>query len=224
MSEYSYPLLNEEGKIICQICGKPFLVISPRHLGTHNIKYDEYKLRFPDAPLSSKEFNASSKYGKEKVLFVEKEMSKFEDETILPEEDAEDIIFDEEVLVDEEADIDDEMDLRKVLEKENKETDLMSRNKNKILDHLRVYFTNVEKDYVLRQYGIDNNLKFEFITDFCDPVLKIVIQFPDTFWHNREMAIDPNKNLKLKNYGWKVIEIHSNNPSLQEITSKINGL
>lgn len=217
MSEYQYPFLNDEGKVICQICGKPYLVISPRHLGTHNIKYDEYKLRFPDAPLSSDEFNASSKYGREKTLFVEEEMSKFESEAELPDENV------EEIIVDEDPDVEEEIDLRKVLEEENNETDIMAKNKNKVLDHLRVFFTNVEKDFLINQYGLDNRLKFQFITDFCDPILKIVIQFPNTFWHNREAADDPNKNLKLKNYGWKIIEIKSNNPTLKEITSVIEG-
>lgn len=218
MSEYSYPMFNEQGKVNCQICGHPYLVISPRHLGTHNIKYDEYKLRFPDAPLSSEEFNASSKYGKEKVLFVEKEMSKFEEESNLPEEDV------EEIIVNEEPDIEDEIDLSLLVKEElKKEPDVMARSKNRILDHLRTYFTNVEKDYTLRQYGSDNNLKFEFITDFCDPVLKIVIQFPDTFWHNQEIAIDPNKNYKMEQYGWKVIEIKSQNPTLKDIGNKIES-
>lgn len=218
MSEYQYPFLNDEGKVICQICGKPYLVISPRHLGTHNIKYDEYKLRFPDAPLSSDEFNASSKYGREKVLFVEDEMSKFETEAVLPDEDV------EEIIVDEDPGIDDEIDLRKVLEEENNETDIMAKNKNKILDYLRVYFSNIEKDYLINQYGIDNRLKFQFITDFCDPILKIVIQFPKAFWHNREAAIDPSKNIKLKSYGWKVIEFESKSPTLAEIKNRIESL
>ena len=48
--EYSYPLFDENGKVNCQICGKPFMVISPRHLsGKHKIQYGEYKLRFPDS-------------------------------------------------------------------------------------------------------------------------------------------------------------------------------
>lgn len=218
MSEYEYPMFNEQGKVICQICGKPYLVISPRHLGTHNIKYDEYKLRFPDAPLSSEEFNASSKYGKEKILFVEKEMSKFEEEIELPDENF------EEIVVDEEPDIEEEIDLGLLLKTEIEETDVMDRSKTKILDHLRSYFTNIEKDYFVRQFGVDKHLKFEFITDFCDPVLKIVIQFPNAFWHNQEMAIDPNKNLKMEQYGWKVVEFKGLNPSLKEIGDRIESL
>jgi len=220
MSEYSYPMFNEHGKVVCQICGKPYLVISPRHLGTHNIKYNEYKLRFPDAPLSSEEFNASSKYGKEKVLFVEKEMSKFEEEVELPDEKIEEVIVDND-----EPEIEDEIDLSMLLKKEKDESkDIMAKGKNRILDYLRVYFTNIQKDYTVQHRTIDNILRFHFITDFCDPVLKIVIQFPKTFWHNQEMAVDPNKNYKLRQAGWKVIEINSVSPSFKEITSHIQGL
>ena len=217
MSEYSYPMFNEQGKVLCQICGKPYLVISPRHLGTHNIKYNEYKLRFPDAPLSSSEFNASSKYGKEKTIFVKKEMSKFEDEVALPNEET------EEIVVNEEPEIEDEIDLTMFLEKEIKEIDVMAKSKNKILDYLRAYFTNIEKDYIIDQIGIDGSLKFQFVTDFCDPVLKIVIQFPKAFWHNKELAIDPNKNIKLRQYGWKVIEFKSASPSFKEIGKRIES-
>ena len=62
--EYPHPLFSEDKKVVCQICGKPFQVISPKHLAQHNLRYAEYKLRFPDAPLSNSEFAASSKYGK----------------------------------------------------------------------------------------------------------------------------------------------------------------
>jgi len=218
MNEYQYPMFNDQGKVICQICGKPYLVISPRHLGTHNIKYGEYKLRFPEAPLSSEEFNASSRYGKEKTIFVEKEMSKFEEEIELPDEDI------EEISVNEEPDIEEEIDLNLLLEKEAEETDIMARSKNKILDHLRTYFTNIEKDYMIREIGVSGIMRFEFITDFCDPILKIVIQFPKAFWHNQEYAINPNKNNRLMDAGWKVIEFNTPNPSFNEISSRLESL
>ena len=56
MSEYPYPFFDEKGKVICQVCGKAYLVISPPHLKTHNLIYSDYTTRFPDAPLSNKEF------------------------------------------------------------------------------------------------------------------------------------------------------------------------
>lgn len=219
MSEYSYPMFNDQKKVICQLCGKPYLVISPRHLERHNIKYDEYKLRFPDAPLSSEEFNAISKYGKEKVIFVETELTKFKDKIL--DEDVEKITIEPN---DDEPSIEDEIELRAVLEGERKETDIIAKHKNKILDHLRTHFTNIQKDFKVRNVGMDGRLKFEFITDFCDPVLKLIFQFPKTFWHNSELAIDPNKNEKLKQSGWKVIEFKSLNPSLQDIEIRIKSL
>lgn len=199
MNEYPHPFFNEKGKLICQICGKSFLVISPRHLQTHKIKYADYTKRFPQAPLSSDEFIARGKYGKNKNIFPLSEIG-------------------EEHLVEEDYDPPDveDIEIEKFLTKQIPLSP-MEAMKSKFLDHIRMYFANVKKDYFVRQLGKDGNLKFEFITDFCDPVLKVVIQFPDTFWHNSEAALDPNKNYKLSQFGWKVIEIPSSNPKLETI-------
>ena len=194
MSEYSHPFFDENRKVICQICGKSFLVISPRHLAKHNIKYADYTKRFPEAPLSTQEFKARGKYGKTKM---------FDDPEIGPEQ-----------LVDEKEPYVEELDIEKLVISHKASTP-MEAMKARILDHLRLYFTNIKKDYLISQFGIDNRLKFEFITDFCDPVLKVVIQFPDTFWHNTESAVDLNKNIKLLKYGWKVIEIPTASPSFE---------
>lgn len=194
--QYPHPFFNEKKKVICQICGKPFLVISPKHLGKHNIVYDDYKKRFPDAPLSTQEFKARGKYGKTKL---------FENDEIGTEQ-----------LVDEKEPEVEELDVEK-LAKEYKALSPMDAMKARIIDHLKLYFANIKKDYFISQYGTDNRLKFEFITDFCDPILKVVVQFPDVFWHNVEAGIDLNKNLKLEQYGWKVIEIPTNNPSFELI-------
>ena len=194
--QYPHPFFNEKKKVICQICGKPFLVISPKHLEKHNIKYGDYKKRFPDAPLSTQEFKARGKFGKTK-LFEHDEIG-------------------EEQLVDETEPEVEELDIEK-LSKEFKPVTPMEAMKAKIIDHLKLYFANIKKDYLITQYGTDKRLKFEFITDFCDPILKVVVQFPETFWHNVEAGIDLNKNLKLEQYGWKVIEIPTKNPSFELI-------
>ena len=216
MSEYPYPLRDKVGKVICQLCGKPFLVVSPKHLSTkHNIKYNEYKLRFPDAPLSSEAFGNVTKYGKNQTIFVQKEMSKFEEESDL-NIDNEQL---EEIIVNEEVEIAEEMNLSKILD--SKPKNFISNKKNQMLDYLRSYFTNIQKDYSIEQYGPDGLLKFVFITDFCDPISKTVIQFPNTFWHNREQWVIPNKNRRLEQYGWEVIEFKSNCPSFKEIAKRL---
>ena len=197
MSEYPHPFFNEKSQVICQICGKAYLVISPRHLAKHNVKYKDYVSRFPQAPLSSDEFVARGKYGKDKDFFQQGEIGQ---EQIVDE-------FEPEI---------EELDVEKILAKYQPSSP-MEAMKARIIDHLKLYFANVKQDYMITQYGIDNRLKFEFITDFCDPILKVVIQFPDTFWHNRDAGIDATKNLKLSQYGWKVIEIPTNNPSFELI-------
>lgn len=201
MGEYPYQLINEKGKVICQVCGKAYLVISPKHLEKHNIKYEDYTKRFPKAPLSSREFIARGKYGRNKDLFQQEEVAVEE-------------------LVDEHDPKVEELALE-TLVKNTRPQNPMEAMKARILDHLRLRYSNIKKDYLISQFGIDNRLKFEFITDFCDPVLKVVIQFPDTFWHNQEMAIDLNKNVKLEQYGWKVIEIPTKNPSFKLIDKRL---
>jgi len=201
MNEYPYPLYDEKGKVTCQICGKPFLVISPKHLQKHNVKHADYTKRFPNAPLANKEFAARGKYGKNKDLFIHPENEE---------------IIGEDILVDEQH-IEELDDVEFFMKGEMKAIDPIRSMKVKLRDHLRLYFSNIKMDHLIRQFGTDNKLKLEFITDFCDPVLKVVIQCPDTFWHNNDMYIDLNKTVKLEQYGWKVFEITSNNPSFAQI-------
>lgn len=47
-----YPILSDE-KTRCQICGKEFSIIG-KHLKTHGYKAKQYKLEFPNCPLTSK--------------------------------------------------------------------------------------------------------------------------------------------------------------------------
>ena len=203
MSEYSFPLYDEKGKVVCQICGKSFMTISPRHLKGHNVSYGDYFKRFPDAPKANEEFAARSKYGKDKTIFKEQEEK-------IP-------IIGDDIIVEEEPVID-ELPMQKEVERLSKKANPMEATKNKFRDHLQLYFANVKQDYLIRHYDErDGRLQFEFITDFCDPVLKVAILFPDTFWHNQEIAIDLNKNMKLKKVGWKVIEIPGVSPKLDKI-------
>ena len=61
----NYPEFDEKGKVICQVCGKSFMILTPSHLKTHDgIKYGEYNKMFPDAPVTTDEFKALSKYSR----------------------------------------------------------------------------------------------------------------------------------------------------------------
>jgi len=198
-----YPVFDEKGKIVCQICGSSFQFISPQHLKKHNVTTAQYKKRFPNLPLTNKEFAVKSKFTKKDKLFEAEEKA----EPILDEDDP----------------IVEELDLREELRKTVRKLDPMQSMKKRILEHLRIYFSNIEQDYMVREYDLSKRLLFEFVTDFCDPVLRVAFQFPDTFWHNQEAAIDPNKNFKMEKAGWKIIEIKSAAPSLEKIDDAIKN-
>jgi uncharacterized Zn finger protein (UPF0148 family) len=206
--EYQYPLFDDEGKVVCQICGDAFQVISPRHLTKHKIQYADYTKRYPDAPLSSDQFAAKSKYGKAKDLFS-----------------SDDAIGDEEIYVEEDTDFD-ELNLDEIIQKQLKEIKHpMMAQKDRIYDHLRTHFANIEKDYMIREISpLSKKQLFEYITDFCDPVLRIVVQFPKAFWHNKDMNIDPLKRKRLKERGWKVLDVNSRAPSLEDVDSVIDSM
>lgn len=206
MSEYSYPFFNEEGKVLCQVCGKPYLVIAPKHLATHGIVYSEYKLRFPDAPLSCEEFDGLSKYGREKQIFVDETLSE----------------MGEEVEVLEDPKIEEELDIEEIFIKDHIESsDIFHTAKNKILDHLRSFFTNIRKDYMIQIVAPDGRTLFETISDFADPILKIDVEFPKCFWHNEDAHIKPNRKITLEEYGWKIIEINSKAPTFDQIKKEV---
>ena len=211
--EYSHPFFDEDGKVICQICGKSFMVISPKHLsGKHDIKYGEYKLRYPEAPLSNSEFNARSKYGKVKGVFDN-------DEVDIEEMDEIDDAFDG--IDDPDIHKEMEIDISKLTETIRQFKDPMQEKKSKILDHLRTFFSNVQQDFTVQLVDGGGRLNEEYITDFADPVLKVNIEFPDTFWHNQG-HIDLMRDEKMKSYGWKVIHVHGMNPTPKKITEIVS--
>ena len=196
-----YPPFDEEtGRIHCQICGKKYLVISPKHLLKHDITHSDYTKRYPNAPLSSKEFGAKSKYGKVKDLFAPIESDELE-----------------EIIVSEEPNIEDDIDIEKIL-KEKSYIDPVKQSKTQVLDTLKYYFTNIRQNYLIEEFGpMSGKLKYHFITDFADPILRVVVQFPNSFWHNRDIHIDPLKNDKLREDGWKVIVVKSRSPNRKDI-------
>ena len=66
LAKLIHPEFDSKGNVVCQICGKSFLVISPMHLKKHNILFNDYVKRYPNAPVSGEEFNKRTKIGKDK--------------------------------------------------------------------------------------------------------------------------------------------------------------
>jgi len=213
MSEFPFPLTDPNtGKVICQICGKPYLVITPTHLKTHKIGgYDEYTKRFPGAPLSNDEFKKRGSVGK-KVKDAPKELFAKEMNPILKVED---------VFVDDIEPEIEEVDIEQIFAKDVSK-DPIHNIKLKVLDMLKMYFANVEENFVaVLKNSVTGLIYREYITDFADPILRIDFEFPDTYWHNGEGYPDALRDKNMADYGWRVIRIRSNSPTIKDIENAV---
>jgi hypothetical protein len=212
---------DPKGNVICQICGKPFMTISPKHLLKHNVTYPEYFLRYPDAPACNAEFGARTKYRRDRTGIFEDQVD-LKKETIKSNDELGDEIIVSEDVGEPTVEVLDPGLER--LTQQVKQLNPFDNEKIKILSWLRLFFSNIQKDYMIQVFNITGRLHFEFISDFSDPVLKVNVEFPKTFWHNRGAYEDPLRDIKLEEYGWKVIRVNSLNPSLKDIEGAIKGV
>jgi len=199
----------------CEICGKEFQRITPMHLRTHNVTMDEYKIKYPDSPITS--FTATRR--KVADVFKDQESKTIETEDKIYEEEE----LDTDVII-EELDFDEIPD-HDVTETyvDTDQADYCSVQKDTVLEILKKFFSNVKKDYLVRERNVTGSILYECITDFADPVLKIDIEFPNTFWHNQE-PWNTSRDQRLKEFGWKVINIYSKAPTFKDINKAISEL
>jgi hypothetical protein len=213
MTEYKYPEYNEQGKIICQLCGKPFSMVTPSHLQRkHNATIDEYRNKFPDIALTSKQFNTSRKYETSDMFSPKK--SAIETPIDIDEPAIETPINIEEPDADP---IFEDLEKQTPVNPKIEKPDNISLNRLRILNDIQKYYKHTQQNYLIQNVSKNGRLEYEFITDYADPVLKVIVNFPKTFWHNNDSYQDPNKNIKLMQDGWKIIEIHSNAASTKDI-------
>ena len=172
----------DNGKVVCQVCGKSFVILG-NHIKRHDMTTEEYKEKFPDCPMTSEQFKAKMKYSSNKNTMFDNN---------------------DEIVVNEEPDIE-EIEEEIIIEKSNS----IEQSREEILDLLSTYFHNVKQNYMITKLFLDKRIEYEFITDYCDPVLKIIIDFPKAFWHNSDRYINYNRDHILEQDGWKVIKINS---------------
>jgi len=214
---YPYPYYEEEtGKVNCQICGSPYSIISPKHLKKHDITYKQYRLKFPDAPVTNEEFAIKSLYGRNKDMFKPKEEPEPDEFTLSDDS----VIGDEEVVDEEIIKIQD----FGIVEKDDTPLDPIAKMKKTIFNHLSMYLPNVRQNYFIQEKTLGGQTTCNYITDFADPVLKVNVEFPNTFWHNQDPYHDPLREEKLKDSGWKIIKIKGAGPSLKKIEHALQDI
>ena len=202
--EWNHPAFTEKGKVICQVCGKPYMILTPSHLKTHDgLTYSEYKNQFPGAPITTEEFKALSKYSTP---------SKYTDEDIE--------ILGKETIIDDIPVIDDEFELPKEITR--KFDNPMEAKRFEILSFLRGFLPNVIQDHMITIGTIQGTIIYSTISDYADPVKQINIEFPDTFWHNSDLTThNPNRTGHLEENGWKVVTVKGTNPKIKDIEKEL---
>lgn len=202
--------VDEKGLVICQLCGKSMMTVAPPHLYyKHNkMTVAEYKKQFPDAPTFNDEFSARSKFGKEKLFKMQEAEKEPKIET--------DLAFTEnQTPTIEELTI-------KEFSKETPVLNPIEKSKLRILDHLRIMYPEMKQNYMIQKFDGQGRLMYEYITDFCDPVSKVNVEFPRAFWHNHGVP-DPLRNHKLKQDGWTIFEVMSKHTGNEEIDRVLKG-
>ena len=192
------------GHATCMLCGKQFGLITPQHLKRfHQVTMEQYRLKFPDQPLLGKAFSSSIKYaGTDLFKNTSVEIDKIPKvgEIRIPK-DLEDF------------------------KKKEKEEDIKKQNmplgKSGIYDALRKYFGYIETNYFIEKIDLTGHLAYRVITDFYAPSEKIIIDFPNSYWHNYEPSSEVLKRDIIPSQGYKIIRILSKNPTSSEVENEL---
>lgn len=186
-----------EGKVICQECGNRFSLITPAHIKTHGMTFAEYKLKYPDAPVSSKAYEAQR--------FKYKDSQIFKNMEDLPKE-----------CLDNDVDIN---DLKPVTKRTIIDLTDVPKNKADILTYLHECYFTLENNYIVEKFHFydKQRLMYRFVTDMADPVKKVIFDFPNSFWHNVDAYPDPKRNQKLEDDGWIIITVDKHYPTVNDV-------
>jgi len=214
---------DETGKVICILCGKAYHQITPQHLKKeHDMTIEDFKSKYPDVSLTGLAFRSKQKY---KYSDIFDQMATVVEEVKI--EDREDFEIDKIPSIPKNF----QQSVTNLIEEVNsivntKKTypnpnNSIHREKLKILDFLLTIFPNdLQNSYFIEKRSLDGYLQYRLITDICIPSKKIVIEFPNTFWHNQDMATFNKYNILQRN-GWKIVEIPGVLPSKEEIKNSL---
>ena len=94
---------------------------------------------------------------------------------------------------------------------------IIHKDKMKFLNFLLSYFgLDVKNSFFIDRINRTGGVEERLVTDIAIPSMKINIEFPNTFWHNFDIA-KANRDYKLKLMGWKIIDIKGTKPSIQDL-------
>jgi len=203
---------NDQGKVLCQVCMKPFGVIGATHLKKHDMTMDQYKEQYPDAPLSSKAFKAKAN------LRDIKGFGSGDDET-----KPNPLMEDGEVSAKDVRQKAKEAEQKKEPEKEPEKLIPILQNKVDIIKFLKTIYPVVRENFFIEKRNhINDALEYSFITDIVDLQTKTIFDFPNAYWHNQDARQDYYKDKKLQDDGWTIHRFTNKHPSVDLIKEKLD--
>jgi len=201
---------ERQGFVTCKECGKKFGMITPQHLrAVHNLTTEQYKEKHPEQDLWGKGFRSSFKYSDTSLFKNIDDIDKIPKlgEIKIPK------------------------DLEEIQHKVNEARDMEKKDfpqgKYEVFEALKNFFSYVETNYFVEKVDNERRLEYRVITDFCDPINKIIIDFPNCYWHNFDISSESLKDQVLPGHGWKVIKILSRDPTsftVEQELQKYKGL
>lgn len=210
-----YPDYDEQGNVVCKICGKSFGCVSPHIRSSHpEIGIEGYKEKFPNTPSVSKSWKSRHSFAAnlrqngqnlEELKVQEKEEEK------LREQERDDFKKSIQAQIIKETDTE-----IYFIKKEPKEHPF--KDKEELVNYLKGKLNNLQENYLIEKTDLQNFLEYSYITDMADPNKMIDIEFPKAGWHNKDISVaDAMRDKRLEEDGWKVVRINSKNPSIEDV-------
>lgn len=236
------------GKIECKECGKEFSMITVKHLRKeHGMTIVEYREKHPDAEIQSEELKIRRKHLRSPIfenelkddeLIIEDdikntkpEVTEFSKMKNVFHEKNEDLIKKLEktptvkktsVPVIEDFDINQSLKFDENYKPKFENEEYIDQNKLQILHYLISQFPDLHNNFFVVKTTLGGFIEYNLITDMVILYRKIDLEFPNAFWHNYDIPKD-NRDQKLIKDGWKVINIESRNPTVEDVRSALSN-
>lgn len=212
---------TEDGsKVICQYCLKEFRRITTQHLRMHDMTFDEYKFNFPGAPTDHTHY---------KDFLNEVEVSTVIQKPVNQIDNKPNISSGDDILAQMKSDIQEAVKTQVVVSDESEQFDVNQseikfQHKGEIIAFIRNLLPGLKNNYYYRKRNLVGEVLYSFVTDMADPVHRIAIDFPDTFWHNRDFYFESRKQELLKQSKWRYVRIEGVAPTNKEIVDALNNV
>jgi hypothetical protein len=225
----------------CEICGQQMSRMSGNHLKKHNLTYKEYIKKF-----------FGTQKNKEKVLAERNKVPEIFDDNIpllnlsdLPNQkeipdfkvenddiNVEDLKVKVEEIFGNVNGIENINDpfiskISDVIRRKNvvyvDPRNLTSPDKAELITYLMNIFSDIQNNFFIEKVTLGGFLVYRYVTDICNPTLKIDFEFPNAFWHNEDVPRIV-KDPILKRDGWKIINVLSSKPCIEDLEIELKKM